>query len=84
MGFSAGSFRDMTRVARLSPQMWTELTVDNADYLVKELDSIIESLSEYKSALESGDREKMQLLLKDGNDKKLQSEKMRRNWNNEK
>ena len=34
MGFSAGSFRDMTRVARLSPEMWSQLTVDNADFLV--------------------------------------------------
>ena len=34
MGFSAGSFRDMTRVARLSPEMWAELTTDNADFLV--------------------------------------------------
>ena len=84
MGFSAGSFRDMTRVARLSPEMWTELTVDNADYLVKELDAIIGSLTEYKTALEQGDREKMKGLLADGNEKKLLSEKMRRTWNNEK
>lgn len=84
MGFSAGSFRDMTRVARLSPKMWTELTMDNADFLVKELDSIIDSLTEYKVALESGDKELMFNLLSDGNEKKLLSEKMRRNWNNEK
>jgi prephenate dehydrogenase len=84
MGFSAGSFRDMTRVARLSPKMWTELTMDNADFLVKELGSIIDSLTEYKVALESGDKELMFNLLSDGNEKKLLSEKMRRNWNNEK
>lgn len=84
MGFSAGSFRDMTRVARLSPEMWTELTVDNADYLVKELDAIIGSLTEYRSALKQGDRQKMKELLADGNEKKLLSEKMRRTWNNEK
>lgn len=78
MGFSAGSFRDMTRVARLSPEMWAQLTVDNADFLVNEIDSIINSLTEYKSALQHGDIDKMRALLADGNEKKLLSEKMRR------
>ena len=78
MGFSAGSFRDMTRVARLSPEMWSQLTVDNADYLVNEIDSIVNSLNEYKNALKNGDAVKMRELLADGNEKKLLSEKMRR------
>lgn len=78
MGFSAGSFRDMTRVARLSPEMWSELTTDNADFLVGEIQTLIDNLTEYKNALENGDKDKMKELLSDGNDKKLQSEKMRR------
>ena len=84
MGFSAGSFRDMTRVARLSPEMWSQLTVDNADFLVGEIDSIINSLTEYKQALGNKDKEKMKALLADGNEKKLLSEKMRRSKLNEK
>ncbi|MBQ3116484.1 MAG: prephenate dehydrogenase [Clostridia bacterium] len=84
MGFSAGSFRDMTRVARLSPEMWAQLTIDNADFLTTELDQIISSLTEYKNALEKKDKQKMKELLADGNEKKLLSEKMRRSWNNEK
>ena len=83
MGFSAGSFRDMTRVARLSPEMWAQLTVDNADFLVGEIQTIIDNLSQYKNALENLDKDKMIRLLADGNDKKLQSEKMRRSKNNE-
>ena len=83
MGFSAGSFRDMTRVARLSPEMWTELTIDNADFLVGEIDNIIGSLNEYKTALKERDKQKMKALLADGNEKKLLSEKMRRSKNNE-
>lgn len=83
MGFSAGSFRDMTRVARLSPEMWSQLTVDNSDFLVGELDSIIASLTEYKTALMNKDTDKMKELLADGNRRKLESEKMRRTWNNE-
>lgn len=78
MGFSAGSFRDMTRVARLSPEMWSQLTIDNADFLVNEIDSIVNSLNEYKSALKNRDIDKMKQLLADGNEKKLLSEKMRR------
>ena len=78
MGFSAGSFRDMTRVARLSSEMWAQLTMDNADFLVRELEYFIKHLTEYKSVLEQGDVEEMKRLLEDGNQKKLQSEKMRR------
>jgi prephenate dehydrogenase len=84
MGFSAGSFRDMTRVARLSPEMWSQLTIDNADFLANEIDSIVNSLLEYKSALTSKDKAKMKALLNDGNEKKLASEKMRRSKLNEK
>ena len=83
MGFSAGSFRDMTRVARLSPDMWAELTVDNKDFLVKEINELINNLQDYKDALQNGDKEKMKSLLADGNQKKLQSEKMRRSKINE-
>ncbi len=83
MGFSAGSFRDMTRVARLSPEMWAQLTVDNKDFLVGEIDELIKNLQDYKDALLNGDKEKMIKLLSDGNDKKLQSEKMRRSKINE-
>lgn len=83
-GFSAGSFRDMTRVARLSPEMWAQLTIDNRDFLVKELDSFIKHLSEYKTALENSDKEQMKNLLADGNERKLLSEKMRREKNNDK
>ena len=83
MGFSAGSFRDMTRVARLSPEMWSQLTIENADFLVGEIDNLIGSLTEYKNALKSGDKVAMKQLLADGNEKKLLSEKMRRSKNNE-
>lgn len=78
LGFSAGSFRDMTRVARLSPEMWSQLMEDNADNLVAELDSIIKSLEEYKSALSNGDLVGLKKLLADGNERKLTAEKMRR------
>ena len=78
LGYSAGSFRDMTRVARLSPEMWSELMLDNSDNLIRELDEIISHLTEYKTALISGDKQSLYGLLADGNEKKLASEKMKR------
>jgi prephenate dehydrogenase len=83
MGFSAGSFRDMTRVARLSPEMWAQLTIDNSDFLVEEIDEIIKNLSDYKNALRQKDKQQMLKLLSDGNERKLLSEKMRRSGKNE-
>ena len=69
-GFSAGSFRDMTRVARLDEDMWTELFLDDTDYLTKELDILIENLSEYADALKAKDADRLRALLKDGREKK--------------
>ena len=69
-GFSAGSFRDMTRVARLDEDMWTELFLADADFLTGELKLLITHLEEYQSALESRDAETLRSLLKDGREKK--------------
>ena len=73
-GYSAGSFRDLTRVARLNPDMWSELMMDNRDNLSKELGYLINSLSEYKKSLDSGNQEELKNLLSIGNDKKLNIE----------
>ena len=69
-GFSAGSYKDMTRVAWLNEKMWTELFFDNKDPLLFELDTIINSLSEYRDALKNGDKERMMTLLRDGREAK--------------
>ncbi|MDD3346428.1 prephenate dehydrogenase [Oscillibacter sp.] len=69
-GFSAGSFQDMTRVARLDEDMWTELFLDDADYLTAELDELIAHLSEYADALKAKDAQRLRGLLKDGREKK--------------
>ena len=69
-GFSAGSFRDMTRVARLDEDMWTELFLDDADYLTAELKILIGHLTEYLDVLEARDAQKLHDLLKDGREKK--------------
>ena len=69
-GFSAGSYKDMTRVAWLNPGMWAELFLENKDYLLRELSMVIEHLNEYKTALEQDDREELIRLLDDGRRRK--------------
>lgn len=69
-GFSAGSYRDMTRVAWLNPDMWTELFIENRENLLFELECIIDRLTEYKDAISNVDRETLYRLLDDGRRKK--------------
>lgn len=69
-GFSAGSYRDMTRVARLDEDMWTELFLDNADFLSEELDIFISHLKEYREALKARDAGRLRALLREGREKK--------------
>lgn len=70
-GFSAGSFHDMTRVAKLNEVMWTELFLDNRDFLADEIDGLIERLQAYSSVIRAGNAEELQKLLKDGKEKRL-------------
>lgn len=65
-GFSAGSFKDLTRVARLNENMWTSLFLLNKENLISEISLIIENLNDYKNALESDDSETLNSLLKEG------------------
>lgn len=69
-GFSAGSFKDMTRVARLQPDMWTELFMLNREPLLSELDALIGHLNEYRDALENADAKQLHALLKAGAERK--------------
>ena len=65
-GYSAGSYKDMTRVAWLNEDMWSELFFENKEPLLYEIDQIISSLTEYRDALADGDIEKMKNILRDG------------------
>lgn len=65
-GVSAGSYRDLTRVAWLNPEMWADLFIQNADHLSGEIDTLINELSKYKQAIISGDTEGLRALLDEG------------------
>ena len=69
-GFSAGSYKDMTRVAWLNPQMWAELFLENRDYLLQELDIFTENLSAYRKAIAEQDLPTLMQLLDDGRRRK--------------
>ncbi len=69
-GFSAGSYKDLTRVAWLNPGMWAELFLDNREPLLFELDLYIENLIAYRQAIAEGDREALEALLEEGRRKK--------------
>ena len=69
-GFSAGSYKDLTRVAWLNPEMWAELFLENRDNLVFELDFLCEKLGEYRSAIAEGNREQLVKILDEGRRRK--------------
>lgn len=69
-GFSAGSYKDLTRVAKLNEVMWTELFLENADNLAAEIDTLIGNLQQYSTAIRERDAETLCALLKDGREKK--------------
>lgn len=69
-GFSAGSYQDLTRVAWLNPSMWAELFLENQDQLLFELDTMLQSLTEYRDALAASDKARLTALLDDGRQRK--------------
>lgn len=74
-GFSAGSFRDMTRVAWLNERMWTELFLENGDFLSEEIDTIVANLQEYAAAIRARDAGTLERILREGRIAKEKSEK---------
>ena len=69
-GFSAGSYKDLTRVAWLNPQMWAELCMDNRDNMLFELDAYIQNLGKYRAALQNKDTQALIALLDEGKRRK--------------
>lgn len=69
-GFSAGSYKDLTRVAWLNPQMWAELFLSNRENVLTELDQYISALDKYRTAIEQEDEETLIALLEEGRRRK--------------
>ena len=71
-GFSAGSYKDMTRVAWLAPEMWAELFLENKVFLLKELDFFMSSMQQYRDALAADDQQQLVRLLDEGRKRKAE------------
>lgn len=71
-GFSAGSYKDLTRVAWLNPQMWAELFMNNKPNILNELDFYMSSLQKYKEAIQNDDKQTLIELLEEGKLRKEQ------------
>lgn len=69
-GFSAGSYRDLTRVAALAPNMWAQLFMQNSDFLVGEIDCVVKELQNYRDAIAEGDAVTLERLLEEGSNRK--------------
>ena len=55
---------DMTRVAKLNEQMWTELFLENREALVREIDTLVEELAAFAYTIRRGDRENLLGMLR--------------------
>ena len=75
-GFSAGSFRDLTRVAWLNEEMWTQLFLDNREALAEEIDGLAARLLAYSEALKAGDRAGLKALLREGRERKEEVDRL--------
>ena len=67
-GFSAGSLKDMTRVSKIDENLWSELFLLNKDFLIEDINILIENLEELKNDLKNNDVDKLKAQLKKGND----------------
>ena len=65
-GFTGGSFQDMTRIAGVDEAIWTELYMSNREFLLAELDGLIDNLNKYKNALATENEEELSETLKEG------------------
>lgn len=80
-GFSAGSFQDLTRVAKLNEYMWSSLFLCNKEALLREINCILKSITEYRDALENDDAERLIEILREG---RILKEKSLLLYNNDK
>lgn len=65
-GFSAGSYRDVSRVANINSRLWSELFLENREPLIEELDILIDNITAIINAVKENDREKLSELLEQG------------------
>ncbi|MCD8308127.1 MAG: prephenate dehydrogenase/arogenate dehydrogenase family protein [Clostridia bacterium] len=73
LGFTGGSFRDMTRISRVSPDMWTSLYMKNTDALLGDIDNLVENLVKVRDAIAAGDETELEKVLAGGVERSRQA-----------
>ena len=68
--FSGGTYKDMTRVAYLNAPMWAEIFISNKEFLIPELDSLIDNLNKYRAAIQEDRTDELAELLEEGSRRK--------------
>ena len=63
LDFTATGFRDSTRIAAGSPDLWTGIFTQNRDVLLSLIDNIVDNLSEFKTLLQTDDRVEIERVL---------------------
>lgn len=66
-GFSAGSYRDVSRVARINGEMWSKLFIDNKQPLINEIDDLVDNLLKFRTAIKEEDRSELESLMSQAN-----------------
>ena len=69
-GFSAGSYKDLTRVAWLNADMWAELMLENRDFMLQEMDVLLQNLQAYRDAIADNSYDDLRKLLDEGKRRK--------------
>ncbi len=69
--YTAGAFRDCTRIANINPQLWSQLFLENKGFLLEELNSFIVSVTKFKTAIEADDKAELERLLSSVRENKL-------------
>lgn len=69
LNFTGGSFQDMTRIAGVDEEVWADLYLKNADNLSEDIEILTNALTALKDAIESGDRQNLLRILRDGRER---------------
>lgn len=62
--YTGDSFRDLTRIAKINDEMWSELFLWNREELLRQMDAFSQTFEELRQFLSDGDRESMRQMMR--------------------
>ena len=73
--YTGDSFRDLTRIARINDEMWSELFLLNRDALVRQMDSFLDQMRKMKQYLIENDRDGLREMMKTSTSRRAEFDK---------